>query len=73
VESPLPNLTFGAPSMQKNLPHHFCDVDCLQLREKKLRMVWTPFADLTLSDSGVMDLHLRVGFDGLNLCTRTTL
>ena len=21
----------------------------------------------------VMDLHLRVGFDGLNVCTRTTL
>jgi hypothetical protein len=35
VESPLPNLTFGAASMQKNLPHHFYDVDfCLRLERK---------------------------------------
>ena len=36
----------------ENLPHHFYDVDfCLRLGEKKLRMVWTPYANLTLSDS----------------------
>ena len=34
-----------------NLPHRFYDVDlCLRLGEKKMRMIWTPYANLTLSD-----------------------
>ena len=35
-----------------NLPHHFYDVDfCLRLGEEELQMVWTPYANLTLSNS----------------------
>jgi GT2 family glycosyltransferase len=40
----------------EDLPHHFYDVDfCLRLGEKKLRMVWTPYAELTLSDSSAAE------------------
>ena len=40
----------------ENLPHHFYDVDfCLRLRERELQIVWTPYANLTLSDSGMKE------------------
>lgn len=36
----------------ENLPHHFYDLDfCLRLGEKKLQIVWTPYADLTFSEA----------------------
>ena len=36
----------------ENLPHHFYDVDlCLRLGEKKLQIVWTPYAELTLNEA----------------------
>lgn len=36
----------------EDLPHHFYAVDlCLRLGEKNLHIVWTPYADLTLSDT----------------------
>jgi hypothetical protein len=50
----------------ENLSHHFYDVDfCLRLGEKKLRMVWTPYADLTLSDSAAaanVDVSQEAGY-----------
>jgi GT2 family glycosyltransferase len=37
----------------ENLPHHFFDVDfCLRLLQRNLQIVWTPYANLILSDSG---------------------
>ena len=37
----------------ENLPHHFYDVDfCLRLRQRDLQIVWTPYANLTVSGSG---------------------
>jgi GT2 family glycosyltransferase len=36
----------------ENLSHHYYDVDfCLRLEEKKLRIVWTPYANLTLGEA----------------------
>ncbi len=36
----------------KNLPRHFYDVDfCLRLGEKNLQIVWTPYAELTMSEA----------------------
>jgi len=40
----------------KNLPYHFYDVDfCLRLRQSGLQIVWTPYANLTLRDSGMRE------------------
>ncbi|MEO8043740.1 MAG: glycosyltransferase [Spartobacteria bacterium] len=39
---------------EKNLPHHFYDVDfCLRLRERGLQVIWTPYANLTFRGSGL--------------------
>ena len=38
---------------ETNLPQHFYDVDfCLRLRQRGFRVVWTPYANLTLRGSG---------------------
>lgn len=38
---------------ERNLPHHFYDIDfCLRLGERKLQIVWTPYANLVLSGAG---------------------
>ena len=40
----------------ENLPHHFYDLDlCLRLPQLNLQVVWTPYANLTLGDSGMKE------------------
>ncbi|HEY3602585.1 MAG TPA: glycosyltransferase [Chthoniobacterales bacterium] len=41
---------------EKNLPHHFYDIDfCLRVWEAGLQVVWTPYANLIFSGSGVRE------------------
>jgi GT2 family glycosyltransferase len=41
---------------EKNLPAHFYDIDfCLRIWEAGLQVVWTPYANLIFSGSGLRD------------------
>jgi GT2 family glycosyltransferase len=46
----------------KNLPQHFYDIDfCLRLRQRALRVIWTPYANLTFSSEKMEKDSERTG------------